>query len=99
MKRRMAAIEVVGPIRKVSYWGCRRCGGPSSIWQIVGIPKDGTVYVECDTCGMGEVVIGTPMQFGELPCSDTKLCIKGYNQYRESVRLPLLNEKGEEPDE
>lgn len=89
-QRREVRIKVVGPIdRHDDYFGCRRCGGRPEIWIISGIGKDGgATYWECEDCGLGEVVRGTPMNFGEPILSQemydkiTPLCYQNYIAYR-----------------
>ena len=88
--RRMVAIEVVGPVEK-GYVDCRRCGGEAWVYHIVGLAWADARYWECGDCGKGEVVKGTPMDFGELPLKEEdweRLHGERYRAYRRDYGLP-----------
>lgn len=72
--RKQVVIEVVGPIQ-VGPFTCRKslgyCGEAlPEIYHIAGVGADGPKYWLCPRCGCHEVVVGTPMNFGEVPKYD-----------------------------
>ena len=89
-------MEIAGPLR-LGGLECRRCGGQSILWHIVGVPKgEPPRFWECTECGVGEVVSKTPMKFGEaLPDFDRHTRIQRYEAYRKSAGLVPLGEFAE----
>lgn len=90
-KRKKVQIEVVGPLHQ-GYCNCRRCGGKSQVFGIMGVGMGSPTYWECKDCGLGEVVMGTPMQFGEVISMNDdlhNLILESYIAYREEVGLPI----------
>jgi len=90
MKRRLAVIEIYGPVGE-GYCNCRRCGGRALVYLITGIGEVGKYrYWECEDCGQFEVVSGTPMKFGESYLAGREECVKRYNEYRRYAGLDEL---------
>ena len=63
LRRKFVGVEVAGPLR-LGGLVCRRCGGRAIVWHVVGVARGNTPhYWECEECGSGEIVSGTPMRF------------------------------------
>ena len=92
MRRRVVGVEIAGPLR-LGGLECRRCGGRSIVWYLVGVPKGiPPWYFECEECGVGEVATGNPMRFGVMPGVPREVLEERWNQYRKGAGLVLYGQ-------